>query len=50
MGVDEEERNISYPIGLKYCSVITTPLTVGMWKKNKVTYLPEKSSAVRRRN
>ena len=38
----KEERNISYPIGLKYCSVITTPLTVGMWKKNKVTYLPEK--------
>ena len=26
----KEERNISYPIGLKYCSVITTPLTVGM--------------------
>ena len=38
----KEERAVSYPIGLKYCSVITTPLTVGMWKKNKITYLPER--------
>ena len=38
----KEERNISYPIGLKYCSVITTPLTVGMWQEKMITYLPEK--------
>ena len=38
----KEERNISYPIGLKYCSVITTPLTVGMWQEEMITYLPEK--------
>lgn len=38
----QEERGISWPIELKYCSVITTPLTVGMWKKNQITYLPEK--------
>ena len=38
----KEERNISYPIGLKYCSVITTPLTVGMRQEKMITYLPEK--------
>ena len=38
----KEQRNISYPISLKYCSVITTPLTVGMWQKKMITYLPEK--------
>lgn len=38
----KEERNISHPIGLKYCSVITTPLTVGMWQEKMTTYLPEK--------
>ena len=38
----KEQRNISYPISLKYCSVITTPLTVGMWQKMMITYLPEK--------
>lgn len=34
----QEERGISWPIELKYCSVITTPLTVGMWKKNQITF------------
>ena len=38
----KEKQNISYSIGLKYCSVITTPLTVGMCQAKMVTYLPEK--------
>lgn len=37
------EINYSLPVELRYCSVLRSPLSVGMKKKNKITYLPEKS-------
>lgn len=37
----KNEMEISNPISLKYCTQISTPLTIGMRKKNQVTYLPE---------
>ena len=38
----KKERNLSEPIGLKCSSAVTTPLTVGMWRKKMITYLPER--------
>ena len=39
----KEEMEIYFPIELRYCSVIHTPLTVGMRKNHRITYLPEKT-------
>lgn len=36
----KNEMDLFFPIGLRYCSVINTPLTVGMRKKHRITYLP----------
>lgn len=36
------EMGMSDEIGLRYCAVIRTPLSVGMRKKNRTTYLPER--------
>lgn len=41
----KEEMNLNFPIGLRYCSLVNTPLTVGMWKKHRITYLPVQSYA-----
>lgn len=37
----KEKIELYGPVDLRYCSVIQTPLTVGLRKKNKITYLPE---------
>lgn len=37
----KDEMEIDFPIRLCYCSVIRTPLTIGMWKNKRITYLPE---------
>lgn len=37
----KEEMGMYFPVELRYCSVIDTPLTVGMRKKHRITYLPE---------
>lgn len=40
----EEEKNklgLDFPVGLRMCRMIRTPLTVGMWKKRRITYLSE---------
>lgn len=39
----KEEMGLNIPIRLWYCSVIKTPFSIGMRKRNKITCLPEKS-------
>lgn len=39
----KKDMGLPLVIGLRYCSVIQTPLTVGMRLKNTITYLPERS-------
>lgn len=40
---EKEREKIGYetPVELRYCSRIGTPLTVGMRRRHKITYLPE---------
>lgn len=37
------ELDVHIPVDLRYSSLIGTPLTIGMRKKKKATYLPERS-------
>ncbi len=37
----KEKMEIYFPVELRYCGMIATPLTVGMRKNHRVTYLPE---------
>lgn len=37
------DLDMHIPVDLRYCSLIRTPLTIGMRKKSKVTYLPERA-------
>ncbi len=39
----KEEMGLNIPIRLWYCSVIKTPFSIGMRKRNKITCLPERS-------
>lgn len=39
----KEEMGLDIPIRLWYCRRIQTPLSIGMFKKNKITCLPERS-------
>lgn len=39
----QKEIDYTLPVELRYCSVIGSPLSVGMRKKNKITYLPERA-------
>ena len=43
----KEEMEMYFPIELRYCSVIHTPLTVGMRKNHRITYLLEKKYSIR---
>ena len=43
----KEEMEMYFPIELRYCSVIHTPLTVGMRKNHRITYLPEKTYQIK---
>ena len=48
LGIWEKVRcdlDMHIPVELRYCSLIRTPLTIGMRKKSKVTYLPERAYA-----
>lgn len=42
----KKEMNLDGPIGLRYCRIIHTPLTVGMRRKSRITYLPEQMYAM----
>ena len=37
----KEEMEMYFPIELRYCGMIDTPLTVGMRKNHRITYLPK---------
>lgn len=41
---EKEKEKIGYmtPVEIRYCNQIGTPLTVGMRRRHKITYLPEK--------
>ena len=39
----KEEMGLNIPIRLWYCSVIKTPFSIGMRKRNKITCLPGKN-------
>lgn len=45
---EREREKIGYetPVELRYCSRIHTPLTVGMQRRHKITYLPEQRYTV----
>lgn len=37
----KKQMELYFPVELRYCKIIHTPLTVGMRKKHRITYLPE---------
>lgn len=40
-GEIKNEIGITFPVELRYCSIINTPLSIGMRRKKLITFLPE---------
>lgn len=38
---EKKKLGQNFPVGLRVCRLISTPLTIGMWKEGRITYLPE---------